>query len=395
MIDQKKVVVDEELEKRIDNVKLSPKTELYESDICNAELVMDAHCTDPFKFMRIQKYDAAPMAKDPDDVVIRVEATTVCDEDCRIRDGTFTWKLGQKPSFPMCPGLDCVGIVTSAGELAVRYGIDLGDRVAALSLNGCTSKYIMLKFDEIVKVPDNADPKEAVAVVRVYTAAFQALMMNLKGSNRYARKPMEGDKVLIVGPCSAFEKALVELSFYLGAKRVYYCCISSNNKSHDTYIRMLGAKPLSSDPEEWMEELEGKIDVAIDSMCVDRYECSYSSLKEDGILIATGMRELLKSSDFVSTVEKAWVKTYIAMDSKCAAYDGVIETFQDDKKQFMKDLIFLYNILEKGKIKPKISTVVSMKKVAAAQERLDLQPESMERKGIIVVEPWLLDVEDE
>ena len=42
-----------------------------------------------------------------------------------------------------------------------------------------------------------------------------------------------------------------------------------------------------------------------------------------------------------------------------------------------------------------IKVVVSMKKVAAAQERLDLQPESLERKGIIVVEPWLLDVEDE
>ena len=75
MIDQKKVVRDEELEERIDNVKLSPKTDLYESDICNAELVMDAHCTDPFKFMRIQKYDVAPMAKEPDDVVIRVEVS--------------------------------------------------------------------------------------------------------------------------------------------------------------------------------------------------------------------------------------------------------------------------------------------------------------------------------
>ncbi len=235
----------------------------------------------------------------------------------------------------MCPGLDCVGIVTSAGDLAIRYGIDLGDRVAALSMNGCTAKYIHLKFDEIIKVPDKVDPKEAVAVIRTYTAAFQALMMNLKGSSRYSRKPMLGDKVLIVGPCGAFERALVELSLYLGAKRVYFCCISNNGQSHDIYIRMMGAKPLSADPDEWMEELEGKIDVAVDSMCLDRYECSYSSLKEDGILIATGMRELTKTKDFLASVEKAWVTTYIAMNSKCVYYDGVVEGFMNDRKQFM------------------------------------------------------------
>lgn len=235
----------------------------------------------------------------------------------------------------MCPGLDCVGIVTSAGDLAIRYGIDLGDRVAALSMNGCTAKYLHLKFDEIIKVPDKVDPKEAVAVIRTYTAAFQALMMNLKGSSRYSRKPMLGDKVLIVGPCGAFERALVELSLYLGAKRVYFCCISSNGQSHDIYIRMMGAKPLSADPDEWMDELEGKIDVAVDSMCLDRYECSYSSLKEDGILIATGMRELTKTQDFLASVEKAWVTTYIAMNSKCVYYDGVVEGFMNDRKNFM------------------------------------------------------------
>jgi NADPH:quinone reductase-like Zn-dependent oxidoreductase len=289
----------------------------------------------------------------------------------------------------MVPGVDCVGIITSVGTLAIKAGLDVGDRVAALSMNGCTAKYIRLKIDEVIKVPEDVDPAEGVAVIRTYTAAFQALMLNVTGMNRYSRKPMHGDKVLIVGPCGLFERALVELSTYLGAKRVYFSCTSTNQKSHDMYIRMMGAKPLSADPEDWSEDLEGKIDVAIDSAGIDRFEHSYGSLHENGILVVTGMKSL-ENNDFISNVERTWVNAYVAMNPRCDTYDGVIENFFRNRKQFMKDLIFLFNALEKGRIKPKVATRIPMKKVAAAQERLDVNPESLERRGVIVVEPWML-----
>lgn len=263
-----------------------------------------------------------------------MQASTVCDTDCRIRDGTFSWKFGTKPQFPMVPGIDCVGIVTSVGSLAIKSGLDLGDRVAALSLNGCTAKYITLKIDEVIKVPEEVDPVEAVAVIRTYTAAFQALMVNVVGMNRYSRKPMHGDKVLIVGPCGLFERALVELSFYLGAKKVYFSCTSTNQQSHDMYIRMMGAKPLSEDPEDWAEELEGKIDVAVDSACIDRFEHSYGALHENGILVATGMQSI-DTDDFISNVERTWVQAYVAMNPRCNSYDGVLENYHTNRKEFM------------------------------------------------------------
>ena len=55
-----------------------------------------------------------------------------------------------------------------------------------------------------------------------------------------------------------------------------------------------------------------------------------------------------------------------------------------------KDLIFLFNALEKGKIKPKVASRIPMTKVAGAQERFDISSESLERRGAIVVEPWLV-----
>ena len=107
----------------------------------------------------------------------------------------------------------------------------------------------------------------------------------------------------------------------------------------------------------------------------------------------TGMQSM-DSNDFISNVERTWVNAYVAMNPRCDSYDGVVENFYRNRKEFMKDLIFLFNALEKGRIKPKVATRIPMNKVAAAQERLDVSPESLERRGVIVVEPWML-AEDE
>jgi hypothetical protein len=56
--------------------KSTVKKDVYDSDIRNAELVIDAHSVDPFEVMRIQKYDDVPMAKAGDDIVVRVEVST-------------------------------------------------------------------------------------------------------------------------------------------------------------------------------------------------------------------------------------------------------------------------------------------------------------------------------
>mmetsp|Transcript_14812 Transcript_14812/g.17243 ORF Transcript_14812/g.17243 Transcript_14812/m.17243 type:complete len:405 (-) Transcript_14812:539-1753(-) len=359
-----------------------------DTDVRNAEIVFDAFHHDPFEVMRLQTYDDAPMAKGQDEVVIRIEASTVSSIDCQIRNGTYPWKFGQKPPFPIVPGVDCVGVVVSCGSLAGKSGIEPGDRVASFLMHGCNAKYIVAKFYDLVRVPENVDPFQAVALIRTYTAAFQALMGGIHGHGRYSRKPLFQKKVLVVGPCGTFERALVELSIFLGAKRVYFSAHSSN-QSHDMYIRLLGAKPLSDDPEEWSDTIQGKIDIAIDSICIDRYEHTYSTLDEDGILVAAGMQEIERGDDLVSNIEKIWTRTTIAVDAHCTYYHGFVHTWEKNRKQCMKDIIYLFNLLEKGKIKPKIASRIPLVKIAAAQEQLEQNIESVERRGIIVVDPWL------
>lgn len=46
--------------------------EMRDSDIRNAELVIDSHSDDPFVVMRIQTYDDAPMAKGQVSYLLRI-----------------------------------------------------------------------------------------------------------------------------------------------------------------------------------------------------------------------------------------------------------------------------------------------------------------------------------
>jgi NADPH:quinone reductase-like Zn-dependent oxidoreductase len=286
-----------------------------------------------------------------------------------------------------------VGTVTSCGSTAEKNGIMNGDRVASFLLHGCNAKYRVLKYNDIVKVPEDVNPSEAVALIRTYTAAFQALMQGIHGHGRYSRKPLKHKRVLIVGPCGTFERALVELSIFLGARKVYFS-VHSPDRSHEMYIRLLGAKPLSDDPEEWIEHVEGKIDIAVDSICIDRYEHTYSALDEDGILVGAGMMDIEKTNDIISSIEKMWTHTTMAINNQCTYYHGFIHEWDTNRKQCMKDMVYLFNLLANGKIKPKIAAKIPMLKVAAAQERIDQNLESMERRGIIVVDPWLLPMDE-
>ena len=77
-----KAAEDEELEsvgldmkENTKKTKSSKKRDVYDTDIRNSELVIDAHSKDPFEVMRIQTYDDAPMATANDDIVVRVEVS--------------------------------------------------------------------------------------------------------------------------------------------------------------------------------------------------------------------------------------------------------------------------------------------------------------------------------
>jgi len=357
----------------------------YDTDLRNIEVIFFEHSDNATEALRLQRYDDSPMAKKEGEVVIKIETSTVSIDDCRIRDGSYKWSFGEKPRLPLCPGMDCFGTVLSCGSDARKFGLTPGDKVGALALHGCNAKYTTMSYTNVIKAPEELDPCSAVCVIRTYTAAFQALMWGKVGHTRYSRKPLSGKKVLIVGCCGTFGRALVELSLFLGSKRVYF----ASTQPQDNYIRLLGAKPLDGNPDEWLEAVEGKIDIAIDSVCEDRYEHSYAALNDDGILVGTGMEEITRyGEDIISDIEKVWTHATVTLNPRCAYYHGIVSCWRSDKKACKKDITFLFSLLAKDKIKPKVSSRIPLSKVATAQEALESNFQAMDRRGVIVVEPW-------
>ena len=133
--------------------------------------------------------------------------------------------------------------------------------MASFLLHGCNAKYTHLHYKDLVRVPQDVDPFEAVALIRTYTAAFQVLMHGIDGHERYSQKPLINKRILLVGRCGTFERAVIDLANLLGAKRVYFSAHSSTH-AHYMYIRLLGARPISDNPGEF-----GFISVEIIVIC--------------------------------------------------------------------------------------------------------------------------------
>ncbi len=112
-------------------------------------------------------------------------------------------------------------------------------------------------------------------------------------------------------------------------------------------------------------------------------------------MVAAGMTDIESyGDDILSSIEKVWINAKITVSRQCTFYNGFLHEWDNNKRQCMKDMIYLFNLLEKGKIKPKVATKIPLMNVAAVQERLDQDLESMERRGVVVVDPWLLSDSD-
>jgi NADPH:quinone reductase-like Zn-dependent oxidoreductase len=105
---------------------------------------------------RIQIVDEPLPSAGPREVRVRVLASSVQFTDTVIRRHRYP-QVRDKPPFVL--GYDVVGEVDQIGE-GVR-GIELGDRVADLTVIGSNARYRTLRADRVTRVPRGIDAAEA------------------------------------------------------------------------------------------------------------------------------------------------------------------------------------------------------------------------------------------
>ncbi len=94
------------------------------------------------------------------EVRIKMLAAGVSFPDAMMREGIHP--EARKP--PFTPGWDIVGIVDVLGE-GVK-GVQLGTKVAAMPIVGCYAEHLCLPETELIRVPPQLDPAEAIRAAR-------------------------------------------------------------------------------------------------------------------------------------------------------------------------------------------------------------------------------------
>ncbi|KAL7546899.1 hypothetical protein ACHAWF_010230 [Thalassiosira exigua] len=317
-----------------------------------------------------------PLPATPEDIIIKVEASTVSFRDCLLRRGIGLDKV----TFPFVPGCEVVGTISNVGKAARLDGYRVGDRVVGMTRRGGgNGYYAKLQTKNVAPISSTTiDAADAVCLVNVYMTAYQALRVGKKDGT-----PLTDANVLVTDGYSPVGQAAVALAKLEGAN-VY---VTTTEGRQDEYMRTLGVKCLPLAPSKWLHKLKGKMDIVIDNTCFDSYDSSWKALNVHGVLVCTGTTSLYSLQDHGNAnaggcgceaafgdfrdYQAKWVGFKAKYMMSQTSFHDLWESFRDNPKKYQQELKYLCFLVESGTLKPKIAERVSIEEVPDAQRYLE------------------------
>jgi NADPH:quinone reductase-like Zn-dependent oxidoreductase len=287
-------------------------------------------------------------------VVIRVKAASFNYHD------VFTVKgmPGIKVPLPVVIGLDMAGEIADVG--AGVSGWKPGDHVLVNPLNkkkglmgemldGGMAEFCLVAADQLISIPQGVSFEQAASLPVAYGTAHRMLITH--------NTIKSGDKVLILGASGGVGTGCVELCKLLGAHVI--ACASSEEKM--ARLREIGADEtinyIETDFSKWAVEkygkpqrrtYEGGVDVVINFTGGDTWLPSLRCLKRGGKLLVCGATA---GYDPKEDLRYVWSFELQIIGSN---------SFYDE------NLIALMQLIQEGKMKPLIDTVVPLEGAAEA-----------------------------
>lgn len=286
--------------------------------------------------------------------------------------------------------MDVVGKIYHIKQKATsQYDLHPCQTVLSLVKRGGNTRYMSIRPEKLVKVPEGIDPAQAACLPETYLTAFQVLHYGQAGPLRYRENSLKGKSILIIGAmANNMGKAIIELALAAGAANVY----ATAKKKHWKTIVSYGIMPLSQDPKDWILRVEGSIDLVLATNGGLREDVStthYRALNPLGHLILSGRRVVGNDIDVGSWKNKHQTPLICSnalakMMNRTHDYD-VYEQWGKDLDTCKKDLAHMLKMLERGALKPNVLDRIALNKVPKAHELL----ESKRLSGFLVCEPWI------
>jgi NADPH2:quinone reductase len=278
----------------------------------------------------------------------------------------------ETPRLPFTPGWDLVGAVDRLG--ARVSGLEPGQIVAALPISGAYAEFVCLPQSELVPVPSGLEAAEAVGLVLNYVTAYQML-------HRSARvRP--GQRVLIHGAAGGVGSALLQLGRLAGLE-MYGTCSSRGAPA----VSELGGIPIDYEHQDFVEEIRRRtsegVDAVFDGIGGTHIWRSRKALRPGGKVVAYGLTASLRGGRLASGRSGrrhrfraiAIFGLYIVGGWILPGRKRVVPYSIQWLKRlrpalFRQDLIALFDLLQRRKIKPLIAQRFPLTEARHAHELL-------------------------
>ncbi len=298
-----------------------------------------------------------PVPKD-NEVLIKIHAALVTPADVAFRKGDpfisrfFTGLL--KPKF--IPGDELAGEIEAAGKDVKKF--KKGDRVFGPSgMNfGAHAEYKCLPEGEALAIiPANISYGEAAAVCYAGLTAVPFL--------RDRAKIRSGQKVLINGASGAIGTFAIQLARYYGTE-VTGVCSTANLE----LVKSLGADHVIDYTKEDFTRTGQTYDIIFDVVAKSSFSHCKKALKPDGIYLTTFPSPVIMWQAF-------WTSKFSRKKAIFAA------TGLRPASEKARDLIFLKELAEAGKIRPVIDRSYPLAQIAGAHRYV----ETGHKKGNVII----------
>jgi NADPH:quinone reductase-like Zn-dependent oxidoreductase len=292
-----------------------------------------------------------PTPKD-NEVLIKILATTVVKEDPDMRASPgFNGLL--KPRH-LILGQELAGVIEAIGRNVTRFSP--GDPVFGIDMFGAYAEYkCMPENGALAKKPANLSYAEAASVPNGGLTALPFL--------RDKGKIQSGQTVLIYGSSGSVGAAGVQLARYYGAE-VTGVCSTANLE----WVKSLGAAQVIDYTQEDFTENGKTYDIIFDTVGKIPFSACNGSLADGGIYLATVPAPVMM-------LQALWPAKSGSKKVKFAAA-GLRPA-----REKVKDLVFLTELIESGKLKVVIDRCYPLAQMAEAHRYV----EKGHKKGNVVI----------
>jgi NADPH:quinone reductase-like Zn-dependent oxidoreductase len=262
-----------------------------------------------------------------DEILIKVRAAGVNPVDWKIRDGLGE-RLGLK--LPIMLGSEITGTVEKIGDDA--SGFQAGDAVYGIIKAGGFAEYAIAKTGDVAIKPQSVNFEQAAAIPLGALTAWQAIFDLAQLS--------DGQKILIAGASGAVGSLAVQLAKAKGA----YVIGTASGKNEE-FVRSIGANEFIDYTKQEFETLVRDVDVVFDTVGGDTFEKAFQTLKKGGFLV-----------------------TAVAFPIEEKAQEFGVKTARVFCKPNREELAAITDLVNEGKLKARVSTVLPLAEVKQALE---------------------------